>query len=367
MRYTAIAIQPEHYSVWERSTLQKNLDHHLKLIDFVCTSSGTTTAKSKGKAYAPIKLIVFPEFFLTGTTSVADINKYKKDILINIPGNETEQLSKKAKEYNIFICGAALERVEHWDNVFFNCAFIIGPCGNVIHKYHKLYPAIQWEMSASPHDVYDEYIKIFGKNKSLLQTFFPVVKTEIGNLGTFICMDGHFPELARCLTLNGAEVLLRPTAFPEPIVYEPNNWWEIQNRARALENLAYVVAANTGVRKGGLDSHEECYGIRPRNFLPGDSMVVNYEGQIVGRTQYPGETICFGVIDLDGLRDRRRESARNFPTLLRTEPLHEAYKKSIYPPNLYQRIEWTKSSELMKRSPENIGLINDFIKNGIYK
>ena len=54
-----------------------------------------------------------------------------------------------------------------------------------------------------------------------LDTFFPVVDTRIGKLGTLICMDGNFPENARALALNGAEIIIRPTAYPEPFVSFP--------------------------------------------------------------------------------------------------------------------------------------------------
>jgi len=366
MRYTAIIIQPDHYNVWYRKTLEKNLKRYLDLIDFACTSAGTTTAKSKSSAYAPVKLVSFPEFFLQGFTTVADIDKYKKDILITIPGEETERLGEKAKKYGIYICGAALETLEAFEGAILNCAFIIGPDGRVVHKYHKFTPAIQWELSTSPHDIFDDYIKHFGRGKSLLQTFFPVTETEIGNLGTLICMDGHFPEISRSLALNGAEILIRPTAFPEPITYEPRNWWEIENRARALENVAYVVAPNTGYLRSGVDGEEHVQTF-PRAFLPGDSMIVDFEGQIIGRTQYPGETLCIGVIDLEGLRERRCESARNFLTLLRTEPFAEAYKDPIYPANLFSKLKWADYTALSQRSPEALGLITKFFEKGIYK
>src|SRR5207244_6647749 len=65
--------------------------------------------------------------------------------------------------------------------------------------------------------------------------------TEIGRLGCVICMEGSFPETARGLAMNGAEVLYRP-AYPEP--YVANGLWEIQNRARALDNTCYLVAPN---------------------------------------------------------------------------------------------------------------------------
>ena len=365
MRYTAVAVQTESYNIWKRKTIDKNLERAMQLIEFSCTSTGTSTTGSQTTGYAPVKLITFPEFFLQGYTASADIKKYKEDILIQIPGKETEQLGRLAKKYRIYICGAALEEIEGWDHAVFNCAFIIGPEGYVIHKYHKFIPAVQWELSVSPHDLLDEYMQKFGKGKSVLETLFPVTDTEIGKIGTFICMDGHIPEISRALAMNGAEVLLRPTAFPEPLVYEPKNWWEIQNRARALENICYVIAPNSGGRKHA-DGDERHPRMGPKGFCPGDSMIVDFEGQIIGRTPYPGETIASGIIDLHSLRERRLEPARNFPTLLRNDVLAEVYKYPIYPPNKFTENSWTTPSQLSERSPDKLGVIERMLKKGIF-
>ena len=97
-------------------------------------------------------------------------------------------------------------------------------------------PWIPYEVHASPHDVpgYDEPL-------------FPVADTEIGRIGCAICYDWLFPEALRQLAMNGAEVLVRVSAYMDPWgATEPMDWWTIVNRCRALENVAYVVAANQG-------------------------------------------------------------------------------------------------------------------------
>src|ERR671922_164952 len=76
---------------------------------------------------------------------------------------------------------------------------------------------------------------------------FPVAETEIGRIGAAICYDWLFPEAIRQLALNGAELLVRVSAYMDPWgATAPMDWWTIVNRVRALENLAYVVAANQG-------------------------------------------------------------------------------------------------------------------------
>ena len=71
--------------------------------------------------------------------------------------------------------------------------------------------------------------------------------TEIGRLGVATCYDWLFPEAIRQLALAGAEVLIRVSAYMDPWgATPPMDWWTLVNRCRALENLAYVVAANQG-------------------------------------------------------------------------------------------------------------------------
>jgi len=110
----------------------------------------------------------------------------------------------------------------------------------ILYKYRKVNPWIPYEVHASPHDVpgYDEPL-------------FPVADTEIGRIGCAICYDWVFPEALRQLAMNGAEVLVRVSAYMDPWgATEPMDWWTVVNRCRALENVAYVVAATRGPPSG---------------------------------------------------------------------------------------------------------------------
>lgn len=362
--FTAVIIQPEVKCVWQRKEIRENLNRYLDLIDTVGQSTPTAVVAGEEKeaGYAPIKLVCFPEYFLQGEAYMADINKLKKDILIEIPGEETEALGKKSKEMGIYIVGAALEYIKDWPELTFNCGFIIGPDGKVIHKYHKFMIALHLEMGASPADVYDEYIEKYGKGKTVLETFFPVCKTEIGNIGVMICMDGSFPEIPRALAMNGAEIIVRPTAMPEPLISPPMSAWEIQNRARAFDNLVYVIAPNVGVM---IDQ-------KPIIFTkfnePGDSMIVDFKGVILARLPYPGESICATEVNLGLLRKRRMESSRNYIPLLRNDLIREIYKDDIYPKNLLSRGESipNKAISNTKRDPKKLGIFEALIKRGVF-
>ena len=128
-----------------------------------------------------------------------------------------------------------LEEDPKWPGVVFNTTCLIGPEG-ILYRYRKVNPWIPYEVHSSPHDLagYDEPL-------------FPVADTPIGRIGCAICYDWLFPEAIRQLAANGAEVLVRVSAYMDPWgATEPMNWWTIINRARAIENIAYVVAANQG-------------------------------------------------------------------------------------------------------------------------
>ena len=102
------------------------------------------------------------------------------------------------------------------------------------------------------------------------EELFPVVDTEIGKLGCAICYDWLFPETIRQLAFNGAEILIRVSAYMDPWgATPPMDWWTLFNRARAAENTALVVACNQGAQM-------EHY---PPFSWPGGSMIVDHDGR----------------------------------------------------------------------------------------
>ena len=95
-----------------------------------------------------------------------------------------------------------------------------------------------------------------------------VIDTPVGRLGLSVCYDVRFPELYRHLSAAGAQLLVVPSAFTSPT---GRAHWETLLRARAIENLCYVVApAQSGFHPGGRETY-------------GDSMIVDYWGRILQR------------------------------------------------------------------------------------
>jgi predicted amidohydrolase len=181
------------------------------------------------------------------------------------------------------------------------------------------------EHSVCPHDIFDWWVEKYGLT---LDAFWPVVDTEIGRLGIMMANEGSYPENARALALNGAEVVYRGS-YPHPAT--GNELFEIQSRARALDNNMYVVAPNMGTYY--IDATSDI----PIDTFGGRSFIIDYRGQIVGRQEYGGvSTYVAGVIDVEAMRYHRDHAQwNNWLKDLRTELYQVLYREAIYPKNLY--------------------------------
>jgi hypothetical protein len=128
----------------------------------------------------------------------------------------------------------------------------------------------------------------------------------------------------RQLAANGAEVLLRVSAYMDPWgATEPMNWWTIVNRSRALENTAFVVAANQGASL----RHYPPYS------WPGGSQIVDFDGRMLAEASPgPGERIVVAPIDITALRhERATRRGHHMLAHLRTEA-YPVYSRHQYPP-----------------------------------
>ena len=163
-------------------------------------------------------------------------------------------------------------------------------------------------MHASPHDL-DGYAR----------RAVPGGRHAHRPIGCAICYDWIFPEAIRQLAANGAEVLVRVSAYMDPWgATEPMNWWTVVNRCRALENVAYVVAANQGASL----RHYPPYS------WPGGSQVVDFDGRLLAEASPgPGERIVVAPVDIGALRhERATRRGHHMLAHLRTEayPVYRA-------------------------------------------
>jgi predicted amidohydrolase len=347
--YTAVGLIPAVRGIRRRKDIKINLEHLKHLVKAASWLSALDI---------PVRLIAFPEGALQAfNDEVLDLDhvQFARECAIDIPGEETEELGKIAREYNTFIMAQAKARHPDLKDRFFNVGFVINRRGKVILKHYKVSPLFPVEHSVCPHDIYDWWIEKYGRN---LNAFWPVVDTEIGRLGIMMANEGSYPENARGLALNGAEVVYR-ASYPHPAT--GNEIFEIQSRARALDNNMYIVAPNLGT-----------YYLFPEETTPidafgGRSFIINYKGQIVGRQEYGGgSTYVAGVIDIEALRDHRaRAQWDNWLKDLRTELYQTLYETPIYPKNLYlKRAPMRHAEYRQKVIKRQIRLMHD---RGIWK
>lgn len=275
-RYLAAAIQIDFPSPRHRTEIGPRVQKMLAMIDQCVIGY---------RPLGDVKLVVFPEFAHTPPVYL-EKEDLIRHLVVSLPNEHTDAYIKKAREHDLYIqTGTFLEHDPAWPGHVFNTSCLIGPDG-IISKYRKVYPWLPWEVHTSPADLpgYD-------------QPLFPVADTPIGKLGVAICYDWLFPEAIRSLALNGAEVLIRVSAYMDPWgATPPMDWWTVVNRCRALENTAYVVACNQGASQGNY----------PPFSWPGGSMIVDFDGRILSQADPgPGDKIVVSTIDLSLLRHER--------------------------------------------------------------
>ncbi len=305
VRYAVAACQTDLRNPLSRDQMRANTDRILAMIDAAVTGS---------LPFLPVRLVVFPEFAHAAPV-YATVPELLDKLAVPIPNEHTDRLVAKARQLDIYIqSGSMLEVDPRWPHLVFNTTCLIGPGDQgIIHKYRKVNTWIPFEVHASPHDL-AEYP----------DEMFPVADTPIGRIGCAICYDWLFPEAIRQLAANGAEVLVRVSAYMDPWgTTEPMNWWTIVNRCRALENVAFVVAANQGASL----RHYPPYS------WPGGSQIVDYDGRLLAdASPGPGERIVVAPIDITALRhERATRTGHQMLAHLRTDA-YPVYRHHIYPP-----------------------------------
>jgi predicted amidohydrolase len=302
LRYYAAACQTDLPNPTKRDGIARQVQHMLLMIDRAVVGYAP---------FAPVRLVVFPEFGHAAPI-YPTVEELLDRLAVPIPNEHTDRYRDKAREHGIYIQTASfLESDDKYPGQVFNTTCLIGPEG-LLTRYRKVHPWVPWEVHASPHDVpgYEEEL-------------FPVAETEIGRIGAATCYDWLFPEAIRQLALAGAEVLVRVSAYMDPWgATPPMDWWTVVNRCRALENIAYVVAANQGARAAHY----------PPFSWPGGSMLVDYDGRLLAQADPgPGEKIVVGPIDVTALRaERERRCGHHMLAHLRTQA-YQCYSHALYP------------------------------------
>ncbi len=260
-----------------------------------------------------LKLVVLPEYFMTGYPVGETIDGWAEKAAIAPDGPEYDALSAVAQKHGIYLSGNAYETDANFPGYYFQACFVIDPSGEVVLRYRRLISMF----APTPHDVWDRYLDIYG-----IDAVFPVADTEIGRLSCCASEEILFPEIVRAHALRGAELVLHPTSEVSSPDLTPK---EIARRARALENLVYVISANTaGVHGEGI----------PAQSVDGMSKVVDYKGRVLASADTGETMVANAEIDLPALRAARAKPGMpNYFARQRLELFASAYSGSFYPAN----------------------------------
>jgi predicted amidohydrolase len=277
--YKVALIQPEVHVIVDPKQrdviVEQNLERILTLLTWACNRLGD------------VRLAAFCEFGLTGMFRPRDADEWL-ELAEPIPGPVTDRIGEVANARGCYITGNVFERDDTWPGRLFNTTFIVSPEREVVLKYRKINGPNHIGTYTGADDIYTEYTNRYGE-----LSMFPVAETDIGVLGALVCTDIIYPEMARALALQGAEVLIHPTAEPWSDV---DQQWDVFRRARACENWAYLASAAAGAFVGS---------DRPRSGYRGHSQVIDYNGNVLSITPAPGEAVCFATIDVDAVRELR--------------------------------------------------------------
>lgn len=193
-------------------------------------------------------------------------------------GPTTKLMCELARRHKMVLVVPLYE--EDLPGVYYNSAAVIDADGTYLGKYRKTH---------IPHCAPGFWEKFYFRPGNL---GYPVFETRVGKIGVYICYDRHFPEGARCLGLNGAEIVFNPSATVAGL---SEYLWKLEQPAHAVANQFYVGAIN---RPG----YEEPWRIGE---FYGQSYFCNPRGQIIAQAGRGGDELVVADLDLDAIREVR--------------------------------------------------------------
>ena len=206
----------------------------------------------------------------------------------SIPGTSTEILAELARHNNLVIVASIFEKA--LTGLYYNTAVVFDSNGDIVGKYRKMH---------IPHD--PEYNEKYYFSPGDLG--FKPVQTSIGKIGVLVCFDQWYPEAARIMALQGAEILVYPTAIgwcPEDIKEDKEkqlNAWQTIQRSHGIANNVFVISCN----RAGLEEEEypsNTQAPKKINFW-GNSFIAGPQGEILNSLQTEENTIIAAELDLN--------------------------------------------------------------------
>lgn len=223
------------------------------------------------------EFILLPEaFFFRGQRE-----KHLFSVVENIPGESTEPFMALAKKYKIFILAGSVYEKAKTGLKGYNSSALIDNQGRIAVVYRKIH---LFDLDLPQRKIKESDYFLAGQKPvtALVQNF---------SVGLSICYDLRFPELYRGYGKQGVEILCVPSAF----TYETGKaHWHVLLRARAIENLCYVLASN---QFAGETEAVSCYG---------RSMIIDPWGKILAEASEDKEEIIFADLNKAVLLEKRK-------------------------------------------------------------
>jgi predicted amidohydrolase len=248
-RYNAAAVQ-----MASGSNVSANLTEVGRLIDIAVQQDAS--------------LIVLPENFAIMPVEEAERIKAAEEF-----GNGPiqEYVAAKAAQHKVWIVAGTIGIKTLDSDRIHSTSILYNASGEIAARYDKMH---LFDVSLENGEEYTES-RIFEAGNNVT-----VVDTPFGKLGIAVCYDLRFPELFRAMLDQGANIFALPSAFTSRT---GKAHWEVLVRARAVENLAYVIAAGQGgYHVNGRETH-------------GDSMIVNPWGEILDRLPRGSGVVVAGI------------------------------------------------------------------------
>ena len=225
-----------------------------------------------------VQILCMQEIF-TGPYFCAEQNPRWYDSVEKIPDGPTTKLMQEyAKRYSMVIVVPLYEEEE--TGVYYDTAAVIDADGTYLGKYRK---------NHIPHVAPGFWEKFYFRPGNL---GYPVFNTRYAKVGVYICYDRHFPEGARALALNGAEIVLNPSATVAGL---SEYLWKLEQPAHAVANGYFVGAIN----RVGFEA--------PWNIgeFYGQSYFVDPRGQFLAMAKRDENALVAAELDLDKIREVR--------------------------------------------------------------
>lgn len=310
--YSALALQLAARSVEQAPDRAAAREQMLAMIGEVETKLRAAAIFIGQYGGHPVRLAVLPEYLLTSYPGRISIADFADKAALDIDGPEYEALGGVAERLDMHLAGNAYETDPNFPDFYFQTSFVIAPSGEVVLRYRRLNSMF----APTPHDVWSRYLDIYG-----IEGVFPVADTPIGRIAAIASEEILYPEIARAHALRGAEIFVHSSSEIGSPLDTPK---DIAKRARAFENMAYVVSANTAGIEGTT---------MPLASADGNSQVIDYKGNVVAESN-SGETFtAFATLDIDALRTARRTPGMtNFLARQRLELFAPVYRGTTVHP-----------------------------------